>query len=318
MNNRDTRKPETKLNPEAKEFIPSSSKDEGASRSQKHPHRFIKDRDSDGAFMQKLVESRKFWKLSEKSFYEGAKCATCKLKKVKKETGVCTPHFKELDELTHDAVKMIAYHLDCENKSKEYECKYCIARYTGEEEKEDIYAEHAPYDCGCDECEGGSDTMYSDYEDERLLSKMRGEKQDEEERRKGKVYKKRSQKKHLEHLAMKHMSKLTTFLRYKQDIIPLCLTKDVRVHCEWELTDMFQQIWLYKSYKFLQMEVPSRRSRSSKNTMEDKVHEYIKDVDQLLSEYKLICYEDEDDETESETAAERDEIESRINECTSQ
>ena len=154
----------SKLNPDAKEFIPSSSKNEGASRSQKQPHRFIKDRDSDGAFMQKLMDSRKFWKLSEKPFYEGTKCATCKLKKVKKETWVCTPQFKELDELTHDAVKMIAYHLDCEDKSKKYECKYCIARYTGEEE-------HALYNCGCDECEGGSDRMYSDYEDERLLSR---------------------------------------------------------------------------------------------------------------------------------------------------
>ena len=332
---RDARKSKTKLNPDAKEFIPSSSNNEGASRSQKHPHRFIKDRDSDGAFMQQLVESRKFWKLSEKPFYEGIKCATCKLKKIKRKT----PQFRELDELTHDAVKMIAYHLDCEDKSKEYECKYCIARYTGEEE-EDIYAEHDLYDCGCDECEGGSDAMYSDYEDERFFSKMRGEKQDEEERRKNKVYKKRNQKKHFEHLVRKHESKLTTFLRYKQDIIPMCETTRASVACEWELSDMFQQIWLYKSHKYLHMEVPPRRARSTKNTIEDKINQNIRNADKMIRKLGLFNHDDNDDEWDTddcsdcswetigdseshdedddEAAAERDDIEGRVNDCISQ
>ena len=149
-------------NPDAKECVPSSYNNEGAGAIMSQtPGPYIKARESDVAFLQKLAESRRFWKLSEKLFYMGIKCATCKLKKIKRRT----PQFKELDELTHDAVKMIAYHLECEDKSKEYECNYCIARYNGDEE-EDIYAEHALYDCGCDECEGGSDEMYSDYEDE--------------------------------------------------------------------------------------------------------------------------------------------------------
>ena len=135
----------------------------GPQEARSPPRRWIKDRETDEAFLQRLAESRKFWKLNEKPYYKGKKCATCTFKKIKRKT----PQFKELDELTHDAVKIIAYHLDCEDKAKEYECKYCIARYNGEEE-EDIYAEHDLYDCGCDECDGGSDAMYSDYEDERL------------------------------------------------------------------------------------------------------------------------------------------------------
>ena len=173
--------------------------------------------------------------------------------------------------------------------------------------------------------------MYSDYEDERFFSRMRGEEKDEEERRKDKVYKKRNQKKYLEHLVQKHESKLTTLLRYKQDIIPMCETKRASVACEWELSDVFQQIWLYKSLKFLHMEAPPRPSRrSSKNTVENKINQNIRNVDKMLSKLGLFKYHDEEDELDTddcsgetaslnddqdETGAEKDDNERRIKDC---
>ena len=121
---RDSRKSKAKLNPDAKKFGSSSYNNDGGGAGtivSQTPGRYIQDRESDVSFLQKLVESRRFWKLSEKPFYIGVKCATCKLKKIKRRT----PQFKELDELTYDT--FIAFLLECEDKSKEYECNYCIA-----------------------------------------------------------------------------------------------------------------------------------------------------------------------------------------------
>ena len=119
---RDAIKSKAELNPDVKEFVPSSCNNVGAGAIvSRAPGLYIRDRESVVAFLQNLAESRRFWKLSEKPFYMGVKCATCKLKKIKRRT----PQFKELDELTYDT--FIAFLLECEDKSKEYECNYCIA-----------------------------------------------------------------------------------------------------------------------------------------------------------------------------------------------
>ena len=64
----------------------------------------------------------------------------------------------------------------------------------------------------------------------------------------------------------------------------MCETKHVSVACEWELSDMFKQIWLHKSHKFLHMEdLPRPSPQSAKNTVEKN----IRYVDKMLSKLGL-------------------------------
>ena len=117
----------------------------------------------------------------------------------------------------------------------------------------------------------------------------------------------------------------------------------MRDQWEWELTDMFKQIWLYESHKFLHMETPPRPNRRSpKNTVENKINQNIRNVDKMLSKLGLFKHHDVEDEwdtddcsdcswetisdsesdddqdEEDETAAEKDDNERRIKDCITQ
>ena len=68
------------LNPNAKEFVPASSRSSGGGSDF-----VIRDPKSDHAFLQRLKESRGYWNLDEVPSYmkphKKLKCATCKLNK---------------------------------------------------------------------------------------------------------------------------------------------------------------------------------------------------------------------------------------------
>ena len=117
----------SKLNPNAKEFVPASSRPSGGGSDF-----VIRDPNSDHAFLQRLKESREYWDLDEVPSYmkphknhKKLKCATCKLNKHPKN------HTEMLKDLTHDVINLLAYYHDCEDKDKEYECKYCVDEFNG-------------------------------------------------------------------------------------------------------------------------------------------------------------------------------------------
>ena len=142
------------LNPNAKEFVPASA----SSRSSRGGSDFvIRDPESDHTFLQRLKESREYWDLDEVPSYmkpqknhKKLKCATCKLNKHPKN------HTEMLKDLTHDVINLLAYYHDCEDKDKEYECKYCVDEFNGVlDEEAERYAcpsSSNPEECGCDEC----------------------------------------------------------------------------------------------------------------------------------------------------------------------
>jgi len=252
---------ESILNADAKEFVPSSSKSGAAVRSQETLQCVIKDTERDEAFLQRLKESRVYWDLKEVPSYNKLRCATCKLNRHPKN------YSELLKELTHDVVNLLAYHHDCEDKSKEYECKYCVDEFNDvEDEEAELYA--CPDECYCDDCEREE---YSSDEDEDYSYDEDDEDDDEEEdpderrerrkeeRKKEKAYKKRNQRDFMTHLKEEHEKKLTIFLRFKQSFVPLCemgLYGDG--NCEWGLNDIFRCMDLNKGHKFLHMEEPPR------------------------------------------------------------
>ena len=66
----------SKLDPNAKEFIPASASRKSCGWS-RPVQRVIKDKQSDEAFIQRLKESRKYWGFGERPTYEGRDCAWC-------------------------------------------------------------------------------------------------------------------------------------------------------------------------------------------------------------------------------------------------
>ena len=100
----------------------------------------------DEAFLQRLKESRDFWDLREIPSYKKLSCAMCELNNQPEN------YVEMLKELTHDVVNLLAYHHDCEDKSMEYECKYCVDEFNGvKDEEAELYA--CPDACYCDDCE---------------------------------------------------------------------------------------------------------------------------------------------------------------------
>ena len=127
-----------------------------------------------------------------------------------------------LKDLTHDVINLLAYYHDCEDKDKEYECKYCVDEFNGVlDEEAERYAcpsSSNPEECGCDECEMAcrdysSEEEYS-YEDE-----DEDEDDDEEdpedkrermklERKREKAFKKRNQREHITwHISKRNMKR---------------------------------------------------------------------------------------------------------------
>merc|ERR1719308_131970 len=154
------------LNPNAKEFVPASSRSSAGGSARQEPL-VIKDKESDKAFHQRLKESRNFWDLKKVPSYKKLKCAACKLEE---------PHNTQmLKEVTHDVVNLVAYYHDCQDKNKEYECKYCVDKFNSvvDPEVERYPAGYACPDqeeCGCNDCENAkcdysSDEDYS-YDEE--------------------------------------------------------------------------------------------------------------------------------------------------------
>ena len=206
--------------PEAKEFIneelvpihePASSdtrsRRECSPVSSKSKYRVIKDYESDEAFIQRLKESRILWDLEDESWRECATCSLCA------STGWRATEI--LERLTHDVVNLVAYYHDCEDKSKEYDCRYCDV----EEEESERYS-----------CQS-----------------------DRKERTPIKTYLKRNQRDYIKHLGEEHENQLNNFLRFKQDVIPLCeLGFWGFRNCD--LSDVLRHMSLNKGMKFLHSE----------------------------------------------------------------
>ena len=264
------------LNPNAKEFVPASSRSRvgGSARPRPRPPRrqgpgplVIKDQKSDEAFNQKLKESRDFWELEEipSYIYKKHKCATCKLHTLHRQPKNFN---KLLKELTHDVVNFVAYYHDCEDKDEEYECKYCVDEFNGvKDEEAERYA--CPSECECDYCYGivgfdsEEDYSYDDCDDEEEDKND----EDPEERReriklkrkREKAYKKRNQREHMKHLKDEHEKTLKIILYFKQNIIPLCENGFMGGgKCEWGLDDVLRCMDLNKGHKLLHMEEPPR------------------------------------------------------------
>ena len=186
----------------------------------------IRDPESDHTFLQRLKESREYWDLDEVPSYmkpqknhKKLKCATCKLNKHPKN------HTEMLKDLTHDVINLLAYYHDCEDKDKEYECKYCVDEFNGVlDEEAERYAcpsSSNPEECGCDECEMAcrdysSEEDYS-YEDEDEDEEDPEEKRERMklERKREKAFKKRNQREHMAHLKKEHEKKLRIILYFK-------------------------------------------------------------------------------------------------------
>lgn len=286
------------LNPNAKEFVPASRSRarESASARRQEPL-VIKDQKSDEAFHQRLKVSRDYWELEEIPSYKKLKCATCKLNRHPKN------YNDLLKELTHDVVNLVAYYHDCEDKDKEYECKYCINEFNGFEDTEDKrYACPNPEDCGCDDCEKArcdysSDEDYSDYYDDE--DEDEDEEGDEDlderkermklERKRGKAYKKRNQKEHIKHLKEEHERKLKIILHFKQDFIPLCAENGFfgDGNCEWGVDDILRCMELNKGIKFLHMEEPPRPA----SPRSPKAWQYMMGMED--DDYDVYNYENE-------------------------
>jgi len=256
------------LNPNAKEFVPASSRSSGGGSA------FVmRDPESDHAFLQRLKESRDYWDLDAVPSYmkphKKLKCATCKLNKHPKN------HTDMLKDLTHDVVNLLAYYHDCEDKAKEYECKYCVDEFNGiVDEEAGRYAcpsSSDPYDCGCDECEEAT-RDYSSDEDDSYEDEDEDEEDDDEEdpdekrermkleRKREKAYTKRNQRDHLEHLQREHKKMLKIVLYFKQDLIPMCGFNGFHGDgdCEFGVDDVLRCMDLNKGHKFLHMEEPPR------------------------------------------------------------
>ena len=201
-------------------------------------HRVIKDIKSDRAFFQRLKESRKFWDLDNVSSLSEHACTSCSL-----AASVGWRATEILKELTHDVVNLVAYYHNCEDKSKEYKCKYCVDEFNGVETKEaEQYA--CPSECGCNDCDANKGRMPR----EKRSSSWYG-------RQKRKAYKKRNQRDHIDHLREEHEKELNIFLRFKQNVIPLCETGFWGFrNCD--LADVLRHMSLNKGIKFLHMEEP--------------------------------------------------------------
>jgi len=241
------------LNPNAKEFVPASSRSSGGGSA------FVmRDPESDHAFLQRLKESRDYWDLDAVPSYmkphKKLKCATCKLNKHPKN------HTDMLKDLTHDVVNLLAYYHDCEDKAKEYECKYCVDKFNGVANEEDErYA--CPEECGCDDCEMGDYSSEEDYdfsyedEDEDVVGEVDEEDPEEKrermilERKREKAHKKRNQREHMAHLKDEHERKLRIILYFKQDLIPMCGFNGFfgDANCEWGLDDVLNHVGLNKT-----------------------------------------------------------------------
>ena len=207
----------------------------------------------DEAFLQRLKESRDFWDLREIPSYEKLSCATCELNRQPEN------YVKMLKELTHDVVNLLAYHHDCEDKSNEYECKYCVDEFNGvEDEDAERYA--CPDECYCEDCEReeySSDEDEDYYDDDDLDDDEEDLGERKERIKEEKAFKKRNQRDFIKHLTKEHKKKLTIFLRFKQNFIPLCEMGFIGDgNCEWGLDDVFRCLDLNKGHKFLHMEEP--------------------------------------------------------------
>ena len=250
--------------PKAKEFIneegttfdvlASFKTEEVLSSSSEVLHRVIKDIESDRAFLERLKESRKIWDLDDISSLREHACTSCSL-----GASVGWRATEILKELTHDVVNLVAYYHDCEDKSKEYECQYCVDQFNGvEDEEAELYA--CPSECGCNDCERISYDSHEDYsysyddkehDDEEENFEERRERF-EEERKIRKAFIKRNQRDHIEHLSEEHENKLNIFLRFKQNFIPLCETGFWGFrNCD--LTEVLRHMSLKKGIKFLHM-----------------------------------------------------------------
>ena len=239
----------SKLNPDAKEFVPACRSSSGWSWP---VHKVIKDELSDGAFIQRLIKSRKYWGFPERPSYEGRECAWCDDDPPSESEEEYDGDINDLDdceytvsvygddfyrhsenEIMQDMFKIIAYYLNCEDKSKKHECKLCIEWYiNGEKEKEDHYYCPDPEDCDCHEAETSifSDDETSDEDDDELSSGEDDEaSNDDDEQFDGGqegdlkrkfVYAKRSQKKLFKHISERHKEKMKVFFFEHQDIIP--------------------------------------------------------------------------------------------------
>ena len=256
--------------PRAKEFIndevttfdvlASFNTEEVLSSSSKSLHSVIKDIEGDRTFLERLKESRKFWDLDDISSLREHACTACSL-----GASVGWRATEILKELTHDVVNLVAYYHDCEDKSKEYECKYCVDEFNGvEDEEADRYI--CPSECVCNDCERISCDSHDDHDDEHEEEEEDFDKRRlEEERKIRKAYKKRSQEDYIEHLREEHEIKLNIFLRFKQNLIPLCETGFWGFrNCD--LADVLRHMSLKKGIKFLHMkEAPCPMSPKSPN-----------------------------------------------------
>ena len=222
----------SKLDPNAKEFVPASTSKKSCGWS-RPVQRVIKDNQSDEAFIQRLKESRKYWGFKERPSYEGLDCAWCDgdppseseeeyegdINDLKE--GEYTVSFYGDDfyrhnqaEIRHDMCKLMAYYLDCEDKSKKHECKLCIEWYNnGEKEDEDHY--YCEEDCDCYE---SKTKIYSD--DETSDESSSEEESDEKDVKRKFVFKKRSQNILFMHIGERHQEKMKVFFFEHQDIIP--------------------------------------------------------------------------------------------------
>ena len=285
------------LNPNAKEFVPASSRSSSGGGSA-----FVmRDPESDHAFLQRLKESRDYWDLDAVPSYmkphKKLKCASCKLNKDRKN------HTKMLKDLTHDVVNLLAYYHDCEDKAKKYECKYCVEKFNGVVNEEDErYA--CPEECGCDDCEMGDyssdeedcDFSYEDEdEDEDVVGEVDEEDPEEKrermilERKREKAHKKRNQREHMAHLKDEHERKLRIILYFKQDLIPMCGFQGFfgDANCEWGLGDVLNHVGLNKGHKFLQMEEPPR----PESPRSPKAWQYMMGMEN--DDYELYNFENE-------------------------
>ena len=202
----------------------------------------IKDRQSDGAFIQRLKESRKYWGFDERPSYEGRVCAwrndeeeepseedeefegdNNDLDEVSASVDKDNYYEQSDEEMMHDMYKLIAYYLDCEDKSKKHECKLCIEWYNnGEKENEDHYYCPDPEECDCYEAGTRiySDDETSDEDDDDSSDDSDDGEGQERDVKRDFVFAKRSQKKLLKHVGERHVEKMKVFFFEHQDIIP--------------------------------------------------------------------------------------------------
>jgi len=278
------------LNPNAKEFVPASSRSSagGSAPARRQKPLVIKDKESDKAFHQRLNESRDFWDLKKVPSYKKLKCAACKLEE---------PHNTQmLKEVTHDVVNLVAYYHDCQDKDKEYECKYCVDKFDGVVDPDDERYACNDSECCCEDCEKArcdysSDEDYS-FDDEEVDDKEDHNKDPDErrkrmklERKRAKAYKKRNQREHIEHLNREHERKLKIVLYFKQDFIPLC--EGGFYHGEFGLDEVLRCLDLNKGRKFLHMVEPPRpRSPGSPNAWQ-----YMMGMED--DDYDMYNYENE-------------------------